>query len=567
MKPAHENCPGARLLGGCARAGAVLAALITIPPVGAQALPGAGDVLRESAPPVRVLPGTEVAPLLPEPAPAATAPAGGPTFELRVVRFNGNTVFADDRLQAVVAPWLGKTVSFADLQAMAAQVSVLYREAGFLLAEAIVPAQSIENGQVEISVIEGRIGEVRTTLDPATPVREGVIKRITRGLPAGEPLRGDDLERTMLLLSDLPGMRPEAALEPGAEPGSVDLVLGVAPRRRWDLMVDADNHGSRSTSEYRAGLLARINSPLQLGDNLDFRVQLGNGGRLAYGRVGYELPVGGSGTRLGLSYARVEYELGEAFKALDASGEADVVEVGLTHPFIRTRARNLFGRMGWQDKRLDDRLAAFDHAEDKTLRSLYAGLNYEQRDDWLGGGYTSAELTIFRGRLELDPAALELDRAGRRTAGHFTRWTYGASRLNALGDANSLYFAIGGQFASRNLDSAEKVALGGPRAVRAYAPSEATVDVGHVASVELRRALTADFSVQLFHDWGWGHYERRSAGGGDNTVSLRGAGVGAFWSIAGGTVLRSSLAWRTTDRGDADSDRVPRLYLQLTHTF
>lgn len=103
MKPAHEKCPGAHRLRGCARAGVALAALITIPPVGAQALPRAGDVLRESAPPTRVLPGTETAPLLPEPVPAATAPAGGPTFALRAVRFNGNTVFASDRLQAEVA--------------------------------------------------------------------------------------------------------------------------------------------------------------------------------------------------------------------------------------------------------------------------------------------------------------------------------------------------------------------------------------------------------------------------------------------------------------------------------
>ncbi len=550
-------------LRNCLIAGGVLFAT---PPAGAQMLPRAGDVLREATPPERVLPGTETAPLLPEQAAPTPVAANGPSFVLRAVRFAGNTVFPDERLQAEVAPWLGKEVTFADLQAIAAQVSARYREAGFLLAEAIVPAQAIEDGRVELSVIEGRMGMVRTTIDPVAPVREAVIRDITAGLPSGEPLRGADLERTMLLLSDLPGLRPEAALEPGAEPGSVDMVLDVAPRRRWDLMVDLDNHGSRSTSEYRAGLLGRINSPLRLGDNLDVRMQAGTGGRLAYGRVGYELPVGGRGTRLGFSVARVEYELGKDFAALDASGKADVFEAGLTHPFVRARAQNLFGRLGWQEKRLDDRLDAFGFVEDKKLRSFYAGFNYEQRDDWLGGGYTSAELTVHRGRLRLDPDALALDLAGRRSAGNFTRWTYALSRLNAVTDRTSIYFAIGGQLASRNLDSAEKVALGGPRAVRAYAPSEATVDVGHVATVEFRRALTPELSLQLFHDWGWGHSDRHALSG-SNSVSLRGAGVGAFWSFGGQTVLRTSLAWRTSARGEVDRDRVPRLYVQLTHAF
>lgn len=564
MKTSRSSGSKVYGLRACLIAGAVL---VVTPPAGAQMPPGAGDVLREASPPERVLPGTEEAPLLPERAAPAPAAAAGPSFVLRAVRFAGNSAFTDAQLQAEVAPWLGKEVSFADLQAMAAQVSARYREAGFLLAEAIVPAQAIEDGRVELSVIEGRMGAVRTTIDAAAPVREAVIRDIAAGLPSGEPLRGAELERTMLLLSDLPGLRPEAALEPGTEPGSVDLVLEVAPRRRWDLMVDVDNHGSRSTSEYRAGLLGRINSPLRLGDNLDVRLQAGTGGRLAYGRVGYELPVGGRGTRFGVSVARVEYELGEEFAALDANGEADLVEVGLTHPFVRSRARNLFGRLGWQAKRLDDRLDAVGFTEDKKLRSVHAGLNYEQRDDWLGGGYMSAELTVHRGRLRLDPDALALDQAGRRSAGNFTRWTYGLSRLNALMDKTSLYFAISGQFASRNLDSAEKVALGGPRAVRAYAPSEATVDVGHVATLELRRALTPELSVQLFHDWGWGHSDRHALGGTDNSVSLRGAGVGAFWSLAGETVLRTSLAWRTSARGEVDRDRVPRLYVQLTHAF
>ena len=315
----------------------------------------------------------------------------------------------------------------------------------------------------------------------------------------------------MLLLSDLPGIAPQAALEQGEASGTTDVIIVIGPERRWDFSVDADNHGSRSTGEVRFGLLGRVNSPLRLGDNLDARIQLGSGGGLTYGRLGYELPVGGDGTRIGAAYSRLEYELGKDFADLDGSGQADVVELTLTHPLIRSRARNLFGKIGWQEKWLDDRLSGDETG--KRIRTFNIGLAYEQRDRLLGGGYTSANLTAFFGDLRFDSQVLHERDAARQTEGHFEHWNYTVSRLNALTGRMNLFFGITGQFTDKNLDSAEKIALGGPRAVRAYAPAEATVDEGHVANLELRYSLLPEVSVHGFYDWGWGRFNRRPLAG------------------------------------------------------
>jgi hemolysin activation/secretion protein len=431
-----------------------------------------------------------------------------------------------------------------------------------------VPVQEFGDGIVDLSVIEGALGKVTLQLDPAARVDAQVLQRILSRLEPGQPLHGPTLERVMLLLSDLPGLAPQAALEQGDVAGTSDLIVTVGPRRSWSLILDADNFGSRASSEYRIGATARLNGPLRLGDNLDARAQAGAGGRLSYGRLSYELPVGGHGTRLGTSWSQVEYELGKDFAVLDASGRAEVVELSLSHPFIRSRSRNLFGRLGWQRKDLDDRIGLISRRDQKAVRSVFAGLAYEQRDKFLGGGYTSAGLTAFFGNLDLDGLARDEDRTGRRTEGSFQRWNYELSRLNQLVGPLNLFFGITGQFADRNLTSAEKVSLGGPRAVRAYAPAEATVDEGHVANLELRYSVTPALSLQAFHDWGWGRINRRPAAGeGDNHVTLRAYGLGAFWGTADGFVLRASLAWRATDRGVTDSDRVPRLYLQVSKSF
>ena len=551
--------------------GIALAILLASPPAAlAQRVPDAGAALRETAPPARVMPPAEpdLKPLPRAPAPATGTPPGGPSFLLTAVRFTGNTVFSGDQLQPLAAERIGAAVTLVDLEAIASRVTEKYRAEGYVVAQAVVPVQELAGGVVEISVVEGTLGKVKIEFDPATRIRPSVIEGIVAQLEAGRPLHGPTLERVMLLLSDLPGVIAQAALEPGDESGSTDLVLSIVPGRRWNLAVDGDNFGSRSSSEYRAGVSARLNSPFALGDNLDARVQLGTGGRLAHGRLSYELPVGGLGTRLGASYARVDYELGKDFAELDADGRADVYDVNLSHPFIRSRSRNLFGRVGWQKKELEDRYGLIDRTEDKSISMGYAGFVYEQRDAWLGGGYTSAGFTAFSGDLDMNAQARATDRIGRHTAGGFSHWNYELSRLNALTRNANLFIGISGQFADKNLTSAEKISLGGPRGVRAYAPSEAAVDEGHVVNLELRYSVTPELSLQCFYDWGWGKYNQNpGASDRDNHVSLRGYGLGAFWGARDGLVLRATLAWRDTGRGEVDTDRVPRLYMQVSKSF
>ena len=51
------------------------------------------------------------------------------------------------------------------------------------------------------------MGAVRATVDPVAPVREGGDPWHHGGPAGGDRCASADLERTMLLLSDLPGLR------------------------------------------------------------------------------------------------------------------------------------------------------------------------------------------------------------------------------------------------------------------------------------------------------------------------------------------------------------------------
>ncbi|HEX8614933.1 MAG TPA: POTRA domain-containing protein, partial [Telluria sp.] len=349
--------PGA----GAGRGACLLGALLlAAPAVQAQTPPGAGSVLRESAP----AGAPPVAAPLPAPAlpasPAAPAPApdgaAGVTFVLREVSFSGNSVFSAAVLAPLAARDIGRTLGFDDLGEIAARVTGYYQRAGYVLTQVVLPPQDVAAGQVRFSVIEGRLGQVRIERLADLSVPDSVVRATLAGLVPGQPLKGPDLERAMLLLSDLPGLAPQSSLESGNDPGTFDLIVELKPAPRLQVSVDADNYGSRATRQYRAGAFARVNSPFGVGDNLDLRL-LGSAGKgLKFGRIGYEAPLGYRGWRAGVSYAYLEYELGKELAALDASGRAGVFEAALSYPVLRARTTNLFARLSVERKALFDQI-------------------------------------------------------------------------------------------------------------------------------------------------------------------------------------------------------------------
>ena len=83
-----------------------------------------------------------------------------PLFKLRAVSVEGMSAIGRDTVVEIYRPYIGKTVSQADLAAMASAITDVYRTAGYHLSRAMVPPQDIKNGRIRIKVIEGYIAEL-----------------------------------------------------------------------------------------------------------------------------------------------------------------------------------------------------------------------------------------------------------------------------------------------------------------------------------------------------------------------------------------------------------------------
>lgn len=497
-------------------------------------------------------------------------PAPQTAFRLNDLRLNGAQALPAEALQAVTQPYIGRDVTLSDLEQLAGAITQLYRDRGYFLAQAVVPVQTVRDGVVEISIIEGRLGRVLVNVAPDAPISEERVRAFLAKLTQGSAVDSPSYERAMLLLSDQPGIRVTSALQEGAQPGTTDLTVDVVAASRWEFAVDADNHGTEESGRYRIGGTARWLSPFGIGDNIDLRL-MGSDEGMVFGRASYEAPIGASGLRVGVGAAHVRYELGGDFVALDAHGTADIVDVSLSYPLIRSRRQNLFLRAGADIQDLSDHFDAIDFDSKKRVHGFGLGWAWELRDDWLGGGYWASSGNYYHGRLDIrDPLSEAVDQIGRQTEGGFNKLAFRFSRLQSVLPQHSLYLSLGGQWADKNLDPSQKLSLGGARAVRAYPSGELLVDEGLIGTVEWRWSLNEEITPYVFYDAARGKIAKDPFfGETDNTQSLRGAGIGVSWSRPGNFAINATLAWRAGTR-EAITDgggRNPRLFVQLQKFF
>lgn len=541
-----------------------LAASLISLSVSAATAPDAGQVQQGlDQQPLQLNPRQSLPLNLPD-APADPAADAGPRLQVNGFTLEGNSALGSEELLGLLADLPGKELSVGQLQAAANRITRRYREQGYPLARAYLPAQEIEGGVVKIAVLEGRYGEIK--VDNPVGLGGSALAPLS-SLKAGDAVQGQPLERSLLLLQDTPGVEVKSTLRPGASTGTTDLLVGLQQAPLVTGSVDMDNYGNRFVGQYRLGGTLSLNNPLNLGDRLSLRA-MGSDQDQHYGRVAYQLPLGPWATQFGVAYSDMDYELGKDFEDLRAHGNARIASVYAIQPLVRSRDFSLFTQLQFDDKRLKDDIDLFDEKSDKHARVVTLTLNGNSRDDLLGGGVNSFALGWSQGSLTLDGAqAQRTDDATAGTRGRFHKLNPSLVRLQRLSDRFSLYTQLQGQWADGNLDSSEKLYLGGAYGVRAYPQGEASGDQGWLANVELRYALTEAWQLSTFVDHGEVRLNKDTWTSDDNHRSLSGAGFGALWA-AHGWQVNAVAAWKLGNaEAESDVERTPRVWAQVVRAF
>jgi hemolysin activation/secretion protein len=294
---------------------------------------------------------------------------------------------------------------------------------------------------------------------------------------------------------------------------------------------------------------------------------------LAYGRAAYQALLGN--TTVGVAFSHIDYALGREFKVLDADGTADVAGLFASQPLVRSRDTNLNALAGIDAKFFKDRVGAASTVTHRRAKVLNLGLSGNHRDHLGGAGSTVFSVAATLGDLDIRSSAdRAIDRTTARTSGNYGKLQAGVARLQRLTDTLSLYAAVRGQLASKNLDSAEKMELGGAYAVRAYPEGEGYGDEGYVATAEARLLLPrvlplpGDFQLFGFVDAGAVKFAKDPWFTGPNVAHRSGIGAGLAWTSPNNFLIKATYAHKLANHEvTSQRDRDGRFWFQIAKHF
>jgi hemolysin activation/secretion protein len=511
----------------------LLLLLIPVPAI-AQVTPNAGSMLQQVQPASPPVPSSNGTGLVIERPASGNLPPTNP-FEVELLQISGNTVFDTQVLHQLVADAEGKTITLANLDELAARITDYYHTHDYSLARAYIPAQTIQEGIVRIEIIEARYGKIE--LQNHSKVKDSLLNEMLGGLQSGQFIVQKKMDHTLLLLSDVAGMGVGATLKPGETVGAADLVVDTSATPSVSGNLAIDNYGNRYTGRERLGATVNFINPLQHGDLLSL-AGLSSGSGTNYARLSYDRLMNGLGSHLGVSYSSLYYVLGDSLASLNGHGTARVASLWAKHPLVRSRDNNVNGQLQFDQMILRDHIDLTGIKTDRHLATWTASLTGDARVSLLSASAMhSWSFSWMTGKLGFDnDTAQNNDASTMNSQGIFFKWNSSFSRLQNLGQQNQLYLNISVQAANTNLDSSEKMSVGGPYSVRAYNMGAVSGDNGAIVNAELRRNIGEFWQGQaqalIFVDSAEVLLNRNlwpSATGG-NTAQLNGLGVGLNWS-------------------------------------
>lgn len=493
--------------------------------------------------------------------PVMEKPQTGKKIFVKKFRLEGNTLISEKDLLAGVFLGEGKALTLDEIISVADLVTARYRDKGFLIVNAYVPSQRIFDGAVlskkyggyssvnafgtvTIRVIEGKVGTISVTGN--NYYRSSFIEGFLEKVRHDPSLKEETLVRELLILNEYPLLSVKTTLKAGKEFGTTDIIATVSDKYPLFGTVSYDNFGVKSTSRNRLSAALNVGNALTSGDLVKLNGILGlddiaDPGRLAYGRVEYLVPVGGTGAQIGAYYSNTVYAVGgaDSLAAVGLNGKAQVVGIYATHPMVKRLDTSLNLKFGGESISLHDDL--LNRTQDKDeVRKLIAGISYESTDRFLGRNFISfgyaRGLGGFLGGTKNGAINPGPSYAGADNM--FNKFNLDAMRVQKLPGYNHLIARGNVQYSPDRLFSAERVQVGGEGSVRGVTPATISGDSGYFTSLELvvspffpeklifNQKIGDTIQFALFTDCGWAtNTSPRPSEINSSSVSSVGAGL------------------------------------------
>jgi hemolysin activation/secretion protein len=471
-------------------AGLVAMALMTTA-AHAQSLPrlSVPDPNQILAPPAATLP-VNPAPSLPGHTPAAAPNEGH--FRFTQVHVTGAAHVSEAQIAALFDGLKGRAVSGAELSPVLDQVNALYAKAGYPLGRAFVPAQTIKNGVLTLHMVEGYVETIAVTAD--SEKLRALVARLAEPVTREKPLTKAALERTILLIQDIPGITLGSKFE-DMNPATGGTRLVLEAKVQWATVeLSMDNRANLPDLPLLPYAVGTFNDLLGWGDRLTVTALLSPRQKdYAYYGVGFSSPVGDDGLILGLDGGWAQTLDSVSLRPFNIHAHSQRLAANGAYPVIRSKDENLNLRSSlyYEDAAYKLANSIFgDFAHDKNL-ALQLGGDYSRSlspDLGIGG-----DLFLTQGIDGFTPEP----HTRLHTIPGFTKFR-GDVRLawQPITDV-LLRLSATGQYSADSLIASEAVTFGGTSYGRGFDTAEITGNngIGFSVQPEYRIGLDSGWSV------------------------------------------------------------------------
>lgn len=505
--------------------------------------------------------------------PTASEESDDATLAIHDFFVEGNYQLAPDRVDAILAPFIGPTRRFSDIESARATLEQAYRQLGYPTISVSVPEQLVEYGVITLTVHEGRLKSIDVT-DARFFSTEYVLARLP-AIRLGGLLHEPTVVKQMDTLNTNPDLKVLPILKPAGNPDQLHLELKVKDKPPLHGKVELNNRGVITTPTLRLNAALQYTNLFDADHTLTFQtsqtpqdfgaVEVYSGNYVApLGSPDHQLVLYGATARSRASLNQSPLPVGGG---LDIIGNSIVTGARYLLPLRVSETMKQQISFGVDYKHLSrSELVIPGGSESITVSNAvsytpvsigYTGVRPDAR------GFTKVGLTArgyvagivpqgkkedFRGDPD-DP----LNKPGLRrfSSGTFVVLQGGIDRYLTLPHEASLSARVDGQWASEPLIPTEQYFAGGLESVRGYREFEAIGDHAVHTTLELvspaipklaLENLQRTLRLAVFYDFA-SLWLKQPLPGQVRHWDLQGAGIGIRGTISEHLRFRYDAAW------------------------
>lgn len=399
-------------------------------------------------------------------------------FRVDVIRLRGVSVLNEKTLTPLIDKYKDTCMGEQAIGAFIQKINKVYIEAGYITTRAYVPQQDLNDGELLIDVIEGRIeGFVYRVIDKNGTIKAGKPRKISGAFPIkpGDVFQLRDIEQGLDQINRLVSSQAKVDLLPGGKPGTSIVVITEQRTDQFRGTVSYDNKGSEATGIDRVRFSLDFDDALNLNETYSLSY-LGtrNTNVLA---VNFSIPYGNWTLS---SYGSYSESLSALTPLSDIFNQTASATIKLERLLLRDAAKKIYA-YGLAGYYWNSRFINITELIPQERTVLSVGIRQEHFGKTgvlsLDTGFTFG-VPFLGADEDLDNLAFDVPRA------EFAKFDGSLSYIHRFEKA-SLSSTIAGQWANEPLFSDQQLTIGGWDSVRGYHGSQVSGERGILTRNEI----------------------------------------------------------------------------------